>query len=376
MLKHIKRFEYKLWCNDKPCICNCNTELNKQVMICSVSKVFGYIAILILQEKGLLEITDTIDKYGIIFRGSDNIRICDLLEHKTNIPSHEIYETIMNKHKTDDELYFTHDWTKEDIIKELNKYENKRTDKWNYCSIGFSLIGMIIENVYKTVPESIYELILKPLNMKHTESQRNLDPEGYEFKYPDFDIAGNMMSTIEDMHIFLTSKFIDYIPKDLWYYDEGYLKLDGYNPEERGIFFLCIKHKGFDFVGYFRPCHRGYTGKIVNDVIETIDFLIDNNIKPFIIPDYVPLEYVKNEFQEVHDASYYVSHDLYHKYKKNRIYCHPELKLIKVICIIDLKEPDDDPDWKNLKEDHKSSVISLMNTSGIQKIYIRQVFLS
>lgn len=282
----------------------------------------------------------------------------------------------MNKHKKSDDPYFTSNWTKEDVILELNKYHNHKTDEFKYCSVGFSIIGMIIENVTSiTVPICIKKYILDPLNLKHTGFQHDSKPEDYEFNYPEFDIAGNMMSTIDDMNKFLDSEFINYIPKDSWYYDDGFLKLDGYNPEERGIFFLCIKHKNFNFVGYFRPCPQNYTDRIVNDVIGTIDFLVDNKIKPFIIPDYF-VEHVKNDFSRDYESSFYATDDLYCKYKKNRIYCHPELKLIKVNCVIDLKEPDDDPDWNKMSESSRNSIEKYMTGTGIQKIYLKQVFLS
>lgn len=374
MFKTINKYEYKLYRKDEPCICNNKNADHEQVMICSISKIFGYIMILILQEKGLLKITDTLDKHGIKFNGSNKIRIYDLLEHKTNIPSKEIYENIMNKHKKSDDPYFTSEWTKEDIILELNKYHNHKTDKFEYCSIGFSIIGMIIENVTgKTVPVCVKRYILDPLNLKHTEFQHDTKPEDYEFNYPEFDIAGNMMSTIDDMYIFLTSELINYIPTDSWYYDNGFLKLDGYNPGKRGIFFLCIKCKNFNFVGYFRPCPQNYTYKIVDDVIETIDFLTDNKIKPFIIPDYF-IEHVKNDFSKDYESSFYATNDIYRKYKKNRIYCHSELKLIKINCVIDLKDPDDDPDWNKMSESSRNSIEKYMNGTGIQKIYLKQVF--
>jgi CubicO group peptidase (beta-lactamase class C family) len=132
-----------------------------QFYIASLTKQFTSLAIMQLQEQGLLNINDSIDKFFPKFPHGSKITIKHLLTHSAGL-----YD-------------FTDNW---DEIKQLDlsaqdivdRFKGKELDfepgsKVRYSSSGYILAGQIIEQVsgmgYADYVES---RIFKPLNMSHS----------------------------------------------------------------------------------------------------------------------------------------------------------------------------------------------------------------
>ena len=132
-----------------------------QFYIASLTKQFTSLAIMQLQERGLLSINDSIEKYFPEFPNSSKITIKQLLAHSAGL--HD----------------FTDSW---DEIKQLDlsaqdvvdRFKDKKLDfepgsKVKYSSSGYILAGQIIEQVSgMTYADYVESQIFKPLNMSHS----------------------------------------------------------------------------------------------------------------------------------------------------------------------------------------------------------------
>lgn len=184
--------------------------------IASLTKQFIAASILILQEKKLLNVQDSLNKYIPDYPDGDKIKIYNLLNHTSGIKDHmDLVESIESG---------THKYTMEEII-EIFKYEplefETGTD-FEYSNSNYILLGYIIELVSKkNYKEYIRENILKPLSLNNTgflsdeviiknkaigyekiekfgdnyESEKSIDTEGSLIAS-----AGEMYSTVEDLY--------------------------------------------------------------------------------------------------------------------------------------------------------------------------------
>ena len=186
----------------------------------SIGKTFTAIAILQLQERGLLKVTDKIHKYLPTYPtdgNKKNITIHHLLTHSSGIPDfiHVISLAQMMNPTTTAQVVASF----EDLPLEFVPGRH-----FAYSNSGWFLLGLIIEKVSgKPYAEYIEENILQPLGMDSSGlgwsySGQN-DPEratGY-FKYygslvSGFDLhssyayaAGDIHSTVEDMYLWDSS---------------------------------------------------------------------------------------------------------------------------------------------------------------------------
>ena len=132
-----------------------------QFYIASLTKQFTSLAVIQLQERGILHINDSIDKFFPGFPNGSKITIRQLLTHASGL--HD----------------FTDDW---DEIKQLNlstqdivdrvkdmKLDFEPGSKVSYSSSGYILAGQIIEKVSGMAYADYLESeIFKPLNMSHS----------------------------------------------------------------------------------------------------------------------------------------------------------------------------------------------------------------
>jgi len=132
-----------------------------QFYIASLTKQFTSLAIMQLQERGLLNINDSIEKYFPEFPNNSKITIRHLLTHSAGL--HD----------------FTDNW---DEIKQLDlsaqdivdRFKDKELDfepgsKVRYSSSGYILAGQIIEKVSgMDYADYVESQIFKPLNMSHS----------------------------------------------------------------------------------------------------------------------------------------------------------------------------------------------------------------
>lgn len=125
----------------------------------SITKQFTAMGIMMLQEKGLLNVNDTLNKYLPDFPNGDRIKIHNLLTHTSGIKDYYPNETqnLETKRYTVTELI--------DLFK--NKLLNfEPGEKFQYSNSNYVLLGYIIEKVSGVKYEDfIAENIFKPLEM-------------------------------------------------------------------------------------------------------------------------------------------------------------------------------------------------------------------
>jgi len=132
--------------------------------IASLTKQFTAMAILMLEEKGLLDLNDPLTKYIPDYPSGDKIKILHLLTHTSGIPDHTEFPDF-NKERR---VY------QYDIIKTIETFKNKPLEflpgeKFKYSNSGYILLGYIIEKITNMSYEQyIDNNIFKPLNMTHS----------------------------------------------------------------------------------------------------------------------------------------------------------------------------------------------------------------
>lgn len=141
--------------------------------LASISKQFTAAAIIMLQQKGLLKLEDSVVKY-IPALPYINITIYQLLTHTSGLPDYEeLFTTYWDKKKI---AY------NKDIIDVLAKAKKpllfEPGTKMEYSNTGYALLGTIIESISgQSYNDYLKEHIFQPLNMSHTRvynSRRSL----------------------------------------------------------------------------------------------------------------------------------------------------------------------------------------------------------
>ncbi|MDP4144045.1 MAG: serine hydrolase domain-containing protein [Bacillota bacterium] len=131
----------------------------------SLTKQFTAAAILMLQEKKLLSVQDSINKYIPGYPNGDKIKIYNLVTQTSGIPD------FFNPNNFDSMLSRKHTYTPEEIIK---MFKNKSLNfepgtKFEYSNSNYILLGYIIEKVSNMKYEDyVQKNILKPLKMNQT----------------------------------------------------------------------------------------------------------------------------------------------------------------------------------------------------------------
>ncbi len=149
------------------------TDVKKQIPITenttfaigSITKQFTAAAILILQERGKLNVKESLGKYLPEFAGSNykEVKIEHLLTHTSGIPSDNKAKVISKN--------FSKNITPQAIA---NAIKNEPLlfqpgEKFDYSNNGYMLLGLVIEKVSRlSYGEFLKKNIFKPLKMKNT----------------------------------------------------------------------------------------------------------------------------------------------------------------------------------------------------------------
>lgn len=130
---------------------------NTRFPIASVTKLFTSVAVLQLQEKGLISFEDKVGKYiPNLPENCNDITIRDLMTHHSGLENEPI-KAVMNKYSIDE------------YIKNYVKKSSNDTLKFNYNNVDFVLLSKIIESITKkTFSESIEDMITQPLKLENT----------------------------------------------------------------------------------------------------------------------------------------------------------------------------------------------------------------
>ncbi len=136
--------------------------LNSTFQLASVSKQFTAVAILQLYQKGLLKLTDSIQKYypDFPYKG---ITIHQLLTHRSGLPNYLYF--MQHIPTTYDTILYNQDIVNEMIIKKPKAYYRPNR-RYHYSNTGYALLAAIVEKVSgQTFNEYIHKNIFTPLNM-------------------------------------------------------------------------------------------------------------------------------------------------------------------------------------------------------------------
>lgn len=148
--------------------------------IASCTKVFTAVSILQLQEKGKLNINDTIDKYFPDYQYGSQITIYNLLHMNSGIPDYlnesEIF-FLMEGEELDDQMRKVYDdsFTDQDFLDTMNKAPLLYTpgSMMTYSNTNYRLLAFIIEKVSKmSYSDYLNKYIFKPCGMKNSYSVR------------------------------------------------------------------------------------------------------------------------------------------------------------------------------------------------------------
>lgn len=177
----------------------------------SMTKQFTAMAIMQLNEKGLINVDDKISKYFPELPNGEKITIHNLLTHTSGLMNYtDLSEFWALKPDNKDPL------TVINLIKDM-PLEFEPGKQFKYCNTNYVLLGMIVENVTgMTLEDYLQKNIFAPLNMTNTgicygknNQYHDATPySGYLEVVPvDDDLtltqaygAGSMYSTVEDLY--------------------------------------------------------------------------------------------------------------------------------------------------------------------------------
>jgi CubicO group peptidase (beta-lactamase class C family) len=176
----------------------------------SCTKQFTAAAIMILQERGLLNVSDTVSKYIPDYFHGDEITIHHLLSHTSGIPNYTTMPGI-SKTKLPPSLEKIVDFFKQKPLKFTPG------EKFEYSNSNYILLSLIIEKVsQQSFALFMKENIFQPLNMVSTGFTYDSTDEKFAVGYfvedgnlnrvyrIDMSFAygdGNLMSTVEDLYL-------------------------------------------------------------------------------------------------------------------------------------------------------------------------------
>ncbi len=192
-----------------------NTKINPstKLNICSIGKQFTAFAIALLEEKGMLSVTDDVRKYIPELNDfGSKITLLDLLNHSSGL--REIADLLELSGKSSNGPFSEEDVMK--IIYRQKELNFQPGSEYLYCNTGYILLAEVIERITKKdYTEWITENIFKPLEMNNT--QFYYDPDNFVtdfawsytlergnykkelLKKVWYVGAGNVFSTVEDM---------------------------------------------------------------------------------------------------------------------------------------------------------------------------------
>lgn len=155
------------------CYCYANAETKEPITqesifsVASVSKQITAMSIMILQERGLLNIEDDIRKYlPDVVQFPEPVTLSQMLHHTSGI--RECYEVTAHYDKQPGEVT-----TVPLLVKLLSRQKSLNFTpgtRFSYCNSGYVLLAVIVERLTgMTLNEFAQENIFKPLGMTHSQ---------------------------------------------------------------------------------------------------------------------------------------------------------------------------------------------------------------
>lgn len=170
----------------------------------SVTKTFVSVTLLLLEEKGKININDSITKYFPEYKRLNHIKIKDLMSMDAGL----------NDVKSGSELL-----TPEAQIQDAyENYNQMNFHHWKYSNVSYQLLGKLIEKVTgQSLSNVIRQKIIEPLDLKSTyfpsesQSKKLYEYQDNQQKKSNYSLAfaaGGMVSNVHDLHVFINKLFV------------------------------------------------------------------------------------------------------------------------------------------------------------------------
>lgn len=177
----------------------------------SVTKQFTAMAIMQLNEKGLINLEDNVSKYVPGLSEGEKVTIDNLLTHTSGLTNYTDLPAFMES-----DFNNTDPMKMVDLIKDL-PLEFAPGEIFKYSNTNYLLLGMIVEEITgESLEDYLEENILNPLDMKNTgviNGKNKVTPDATPYsgyieveEIDDKPVlsqsygAGNMYSTVEDLY--------------------------------------------------------------------------------------------------------------------------------------------------------------------------------
>ncbi|GAO44209.1 putative penicillin-binding protein [Flavihumibacter petaseus NBRC 106054] len=203
--------------------------------IASISKLLTATAILQLQEKGKLNVSDAVRKLLPEFPYPE-IKIRQLLSHTSGLPPYNRYFDSLRK-ESPQRIFYNADFLPQ-VAAHPVPLIYAPGDNGNYDNINYLVLALVIEKASgMSYKEYIQKMVLRPANMRHTvflplTDQYNLQDVGkfayphlYRHRYDSFAIKANSVPYIREYWTaYGFSGFGDYVStvEDLLLFDEAW----------------------------------------------------------------------------------------------------------------------------------------------------------
>ncbi len=179
------------------------TELHRYE-IGSLTKTITAAMIAEAEQKGLLNIDDTIDKYLDLPDSNTYPTIRDLLTHTSGYNEHYFESPMIGNFFAgrNDFCSITDDM----VLDRLRKLDNKNSDKsWKYSNFGFAVLGLVLEKVYDREYTELANEFLPKHGMTNSHITTGEGDLGNYWEWNAEDAympAGAVVSDIQDMLIY------------------------------------------------------------------------------------------------------------------------------------------------------------------------------
>jgi CubicO group peptidase (beta-lactamase class C family) len=193
--------------------------------IASVSKQFTAVAIMMLQEQGKLEYSDTIQKFIPDFPYK-NITIKQLLAHRSGLPNYMYFSPKYWKKKKE---YMSNEDVLSQMITHRPRPEFTPDRRYKYSNTGYAMLALLVERIsgqpfHAFMEQNVFQpigmtstFVYDPANSKTTEYETNGYNKNRRKSYVDFldGVTGDkgIYSTVEDMFLWDQALYTEKIVK-------------------------------------------------------------------------------------------------------------------------------------------------------------------
>lgn len=173
----------------------------------SITKLYTAATVLLLADKGLVELDGSLDQWVPEFPESDHLTVRQLLQHTSGIYNVHDDPEFMPQLFMDP----TRRWQVEEILERVREPYFPPGQGWHYSNTNYLLLGLVIERASgQPVSAAMRELLFEPLGLGHTwfAAEESI-PGPRAHAYMDFtgdDIANDITAMMPDT-AFMTTHF-------------------------------------------------------------------------------------------------------------------------------------------------------------------------